>query len=94
MTDQEINIAIAEACGHQWYWSVCGNGPMGFQWKAQLAFPPEEGVGKAWIGQAGETKPLTVGEIELGKLRDTVFRQTKELCIGVSSHDWEVEGIG
>lgn len=68
MTDSEIRIAIAEACGYKWFWHVCANTEQGFEWSLVLTYPPEEGIGTAWIGCAGETREATSEEIETAKV--------------------------
>lgn len=67
MTDNEIKIAIAEACGHKWYWRVNGSNDAGFIWFLRLAYPPEEGIGTHWKGCAGETRAATEAEIVSAK---------------------------
>lgn len=65
MTPQAQQIAIALACGCRWYWTTDGLTEDGsaFKWKANLCYPPEEGIGKAWIGCAGESREMTQEEI-------------------------------
>ena len=69
MTDDEINIRIAEWCGGKWYWRVCGRNTAqtAFVFEPWLAWPPEEGIGKAWKGCAGETRLATPDEISTAK---------------------------
>ena len=65
MTPQAQQIAIALACGYRWYWSTDGLTPdmSAFRWKANLCLPPEDGIGKGWLGCAGETREMAEGEI-------------------------------
>ena len=69
MTPDEISLA--ERMGYKWYWVVNGitecRGRKLFTWKLRLAFPPEDGIGKHWIGQAGETRAATNGDIAYAK---------------------------
>lgn len=67
MTPEAQRIAIAEACGYRWYWRVNGNSDAGFIWFLLLAFPPEEGIGTAWKGCAGETRAASESEIRCAK---------------------------
>lgn len=57
--------AIALACGYRWYQVVKGlnEAQDAFVWATVLRYPPEEGIGKAWIGQAGETRVATPEQI-------------------------------
>lgn len=65
MTPQDQQIAIALACGYRWYWTTDGLTKDGnaFKWKANLCYPPSEGIGEAWLGCAGESREMTPEEI-------------------------------
>lgn len=75
MTDADQNIAVAEALGWKWYWRVCGREPdESFAWCLHFSLPPEEGIGKAWIGCAGETRAATQKEISDALASRNFFR--------------------
>lgn len=63
MNTEKMRIKIAEFCGRKWIWRVVGSSDDGFTWGLFLALPPEEGVGVAWKGCAGETRLATPEEI-------------------------------
>ena len=72
MTSQELldlNILIAEHyMGCKWYWVTNGiDNDDKVRWQLVLALPPEGGVGKHWIGCAGETRLATKDEIKAAK---------------------------
>jgi hypothetical protein len=71
LSPQQIQIRVLELVGYKWYWRVSGMIDGAFTWKLYLAYPPEEGIGKAWLGGAGETREATKNDIELAmKNRD------------------------
>ena len=66
MTPLAQRIALGSLEGFQWYSTVNGltEDRSAFMWQLVYRLPPEEGIGKAWTGCAGETRAATKEEIE------------------------------
>lgn len=68
MNNEAKRIALAELNGFVWYKNRSTDYQLKTIWGvSRLAYPPEEGVGKAWIGQMGESRFCTPEEIEEAK---------------------------